>query len=732
LSVLRITFAAVSSSTIASNVVLAHLSRVLSSSTFRGADRSAAVLRFLVESAVRGDADRLKEYTVGVEALGRGASFDPRTDPIVRAEASRLRSRLERYYADEGQTDDLIIELPKGKYVPRFAARPVRSAETPMRPRWPKRRTIAWLMAGSAAMLGAFVVGAWVAKPSPASPGAPIMRLDVQLQSHGLIGSEVGTDVAVAPDGSGVVFVSTDSAGMPRLRAGRFDGSPSVDLPGTNGARGPFWSPDGRWVAFWARGQLKKVPRDGGSPVVLCDASDLLGGSWGEDGRLVMSLNSTGKLWRVPAAGGTPTPIIDLGAGGGAPHWPQILPDGKTILYTVIGAQGADRAAIEAVSLADTHRTVLVRGGTYGRFVPPHYLTYVNQGTLYAMRFDPKRMATSGSPVPIFDGVAYSSTFGYAQLSISDRGVAVYRRAPGQGQSIVAAIDSAGHATPLIDAPGRYTWPAISPDGRRLAVSTVESGQTSISIFDNLNDRAHRTVSVASAGPASAWMPDGRSLVLGGVQGLAWIPAEGGSPKMLVQTGSVSAPWSVARDGRRLAFGAMSPTTAFDIWTVPVTASSDGLRAGAPDAFLRSPFFETYPTFSPDGRWLAYTSNETGSWEIYVRAFPGNGKPVQVSRDGGRVPRWSREGRQLFFATDDRRIMVAAYQVRDGAFVSGLPRQWSPVRLADTGVLPGFDLFPDGRRAVALLPASGSDELETANHVTLMLNFLDELRRRVP
>ena len=688
----------------------------------------------LVVRPVRESRQSLEELLagVGVEALGRGASFDPRTDPIVRAEASRLRSRLERYYADEGRGDELIIELPKGKYVPRFGTRTPPAAAPSARHWWPGRRAIAWIVVGSSAALAAFAVGAWVERPAPAARVVATTRLDVQLQSTGSIGSEVGTDVAVAPDGSGVVFVSTDSLGVARLRMRRFDGSPSVDIGGTDGARGPFWSPDAHWVGFWAAGQLKKMPRDGGSPVVLCGASDLLGGSWGDDGTIVAALNSTNKLWRVPATGGTPTAIVDLGAAGGAPRWPQILPGGKAILYTALGAAGADRSMIEVVSLPSGRRTTLVKGGSFGRFVPPHYLTYVNQGTVYAVDFDPARLTVRGSPVPIIDGVSYSSTFGYAQISIGDSGLAVYRRAPARGQSIVVSLDSTGRARPLIETPGRYTWPAISPDGHRLAVSVVESGMRSISIFEGLGDRARRTASIASGNPASAWTADGRFLVSGGPGGLAWVPAAGGSAKALINTGLVSAPWSVAPDGRRLAFASMSPATAFDLWTVPVEVTSNGVRAGAPEPFLRSPFFETYPTFSPDGRWLAYASNESGSWEVYVRSFPDNGKPVRVSRDGGRVPRWSRKGHALFFATDDQRVMVAAYSIRGDAFVPGPPRQWTRVRLSDTGVLPGFDLLPDGRHIVALLPAGRDDEIETANHVTLILNFTDELRRRVP
>jgi serine/threonine-protein kinase len=723
----------------ARDAILAHLARVLASNAFGGAERSSVLLRFLVERTIDGDGERLKEYTVGAEALGRGAAFDPRTDPIVRAEASRLRARLERYYADEGRADDLIIELPKGTYVPTFAAREA-AATAPVSPppaalvsRWRSRaRPTVWFVAGSAATLSAFALGAWVARPSLPPAKVSLMRLDVQLQSTGSIGSEVGTDVVVAPDGSAVVFVSTDSAGVSRLRIRRFDGSSSVDLNGTEGARGPFWSPDERWVGFWARGQLKKTSIDGGSPVILCDAPDLLGATWSDDGSIVAAIDVTNRMVRVPAAGGTPSTAVVLDTTTVGPRWPQMLPGGKVVLYTAISSIGADRGSIEAASLATGHRTVLIKGGTFGRFVPPHYLTYVNQGTLYATRFDPLRLKTSGTPVPIIDDVAYSATFGLAQLSFSDSGVLVYRRAPSNGQSIVAMIDSADRVKPLVTAPGRYTWPALSPDGRRLAVSVVESGATSISIFDNLNDGARRTTSIGAANPTTAWTSDGRFLIVGSPAGLSWVPANGGTPTRLLVTDHVSAPWSMSPDGRQLAFGSVSPTTAFDLWTVPVEETNGAIRAGAPRVFLQSRFFETYPTFSPDGHWLAYASNESGSWEVYVRGFPNGGDAIQVSRNGGRVPRWARSGHALFYGTDDQRVMIAPYVIRAGMFVPGRPRQWTRVRLSDTGVLPDYDLAPDGRHIVALVPVGQKDDIETSNHATMVLHFVDELRRRLP
>jgi serine/threonine-protein kinase len=714
-----------------------HLERVLSSAAFRGAERSRALLRFLVDETLDGRGERLKEYTVGAEALGRGVAFDPRTDPIVRAEVSRLRSRLDRYYAStDGQSDDVVIELPKGTYVPAFSQRNADNhAIDPgdVRKTGSARRTVAWVIVGSLTTVAAFAIGAWIARPGP-SDDRPAFVLDVQLQSIGTVGSEVGTDVVIAPDGSRAVFVSTDSAGVSRLRVRRFDGSPPTDLPSTDGARGPFLSPDGRWVGFWSGGRLKKTSLDGGSPVVLCAATDLLGASWSGDGRtIIAALDATGRLFRVPADGGSPMVAVDPETPGTSALWPQLLPDGKHVLFTATTGLGADRANIEFVSLADRRRTVLIKGGTFARYVPPGYLTYVNQGTMYAVRFDVDRAALRGSPVPIVDDVAYSPTFGYAQLDIASSGVMAYRRAAGHGRMIAALLDSSGHSTPMIDTPGRYVWPAVSPDGRRLALTVTESGVSSVSIFANSNDRFRRVFSAAGLG-APAWTRDGRFVVVQAQAGagLAVIRVDGGQVTPLLAIKSIAVPWTFTPDGRRLAYYAMSPATAFDLWSVPIETRDSTLRAGTPQPILQTPSFEVYPAFSPDGRWLAYTSNESGTWEVYVRSVSGSANPVQVSRRGGRVPRWSNSGDKLFYSTDDQRLMVVSFSVTPRGVAPRQPRLWTSVRLADTGVLPSFDVSPDGNHIVALLPAARPEELPGENHVALMFDISDVLRRRVP
>ena len=224
----------------------------------------------------------------------------------------------------------------------------------------------------------------------------------------------------------------------------RLDQPSAIPLPGTDGARGPFVSPDGRWVGFWADGKLKKVSVDGGSPVILCDASDLLGASWGEGGTIIAALGAPGKLWRIPADGGVPQVAIDISPESTGARWPQILPGGQFVMYTATTGAGADRATIEVQSIRGGNRKVLVSGGAFGRYLTSGHLAYVNQGTLYAMPLDLEQLAVHGVAVPVLDDVSYSPLFGYAQIDVSQTGTLVYRRGAESGLSVVDWIDRAG------------------------------------------------------------------------------------------------------------------------------------------------------------------------------------------------------------------------------------------------------------------------------------------------
>jgi eukaryotic-like serine/threonine-protein kinase len=715
--------------------ILEQLEKVLSSPVFRRADRSSALLRFIVEETLNGQADRLKEYTLGSEALGRGDSFDPRTDPIVRAEASRLRTRLEQYYKTIGRADSLLLLLPKGNYVAQFTSRPSSdlaiAALQDAEPRGVRFSTAPWFAWVCVVAALALAAAAWTRVRPPGDNPQPLLQFEVELKSDGVLASDVGNEVVLSPAGTRVVFVSRTADGRTHLNTRRLDQPKVTRLPGTDGARGPFVSPDGRWVGFWADGKLKKTPVDGGSPVILCDATDLLGASWGVDDTIIAALAAAGKLWRIPAAGGVPEVAIDLSAEATLARWPQILPGGQFVMYTASTGAGADRATIEVQSIRGGDRKMLVRGGTFGRYLASGHLTYVNQGTLYAVPFDLAALAIDGVPAPVLDDVSYSPLFGYAQVDVAQTGTLLFRRGAESELSVVDWIDRSGKRTSLVAKPGRYGWLRLSPDGRRLALTATESGVSSILIYDVQKGETTRVTTRPGDYSGLTWLPNGDVLAFGGAAGMGWVrPDRPGEATPLMDVRTAQTPWSVEPGGRRLAYYEKNPDSGFDLWTAAITAHRDRLTLGAPELFLRTPAFEVYPSFSPDGRWIAYGSNESGAWEIYVRRFPDNGTKVRISNSGGVIPRWSLNRRELLYRTDGQRLMVAPYKAAGDSFVSDSPRPWSPQLLADTGVLPNFDLAPDGERILALVPASRSEDQQSANHVTVMLNFLEEVRRR--
>jgi hypothetical protein len=331
--------------------ILEQLERMLASDTFSGAERSRVLLRFLVEHAVANQSNRLKEYTIGSEALGRGDSFDPRTDPIVRAEASRLRNRIERYYAANGRTDEVLITLPKGSYVPQLQTRAIpAAAPAPAATAGGQDSTAGRLQRLIWFVLGAITAGAVVMllvstrgreAPTPEFGG------DVELGGAGYSpGSDVGNDVIISPDGTRIVFVALGSDHVSRLMTMRLEPGQrtAVRLPDTDGARAPFFSPEGRSVGFWADAKLKMIAIDGGQANELTDAVSFGGASWGEDGDIIAAIDGT--LRRVSLTSRTSTPVADLRKEGVVPSWPDLLPGGKHVLFSAVGSHGPDASNI--------------------------------------------------------------------------------------------------------------------------------------------------------------------------------------------------------------------------------------------------------------------------------------------------------------------------------------------------------------------------------------------------
>ena len=600
-----------------------------------------------------------------------------------------------------------------------------------------RHRLLPWIAAAVLAVVaGSLGIIAYRAT-RPAEP-KPLVRLDIDLGPGVSLGSVAGADVILSPDGTRLVYVS-----QTRLFSQRLDQSKATELTETEGGYAPFFSPDGQWVAFFAGGKLKKISVNGGAAIALCDAPNGQGGSWGEDGNIVAGLTNLGALSRIPASGGgTPTGLTELAQGEVTHRWPQILPGGKAILFTSNAASaGFDGASIEVMSLVDRRRKTLQRGGTYGRYLPSGYLIYVSRGALFAVPFDIDRLEVRGTPAPVLEGVGYSTAFGSAQFDFSRApsgpGTLVYRTGTsGGGLVTLQWLDSTGKSRPLLAKPGFYLRPRLSPDGQRLALGTTEGSSEDIWVYELQRDTMTRVTFGGAANILPLWSPDGQYILFRGELGMMfWTRSDGaGKPQPLIQKKNLESPWSFTPDGKRLAFLEYSAGTGWDLWTVPVESDGAGLRAGKPEVFLQTPADERYPSFSPDGRWLAYISDESGIYQVYVRAFPDKGGKWQISASGGTYPVWSRKGRELFFRGLDNRIMVASYTISGDAFLIDKPRLWSEKRLADYGRVGvgTYDLAPDGKRIVALMPAEGPEEQEAQNHVIFLENFSDELRRRAP
>ena len=584
----------------------------------------------------------------------------------------------------------------------------------------------------------------WVAsityRPTRPAELKPLMRLSVDLGPEAVAG--VRATVAISADGTRIVFpVRVDGR---QLLGTRLLDQPAVTpLAGTEDGEIPFFSPDGQWVAFFAGRKLKKISVTGGATVTLCDAPRGLGGSWGEDGNIIAALNLTGALSRVPASGGVPQPLTKPANGTTySQRWPQILPGGKAVIFMSSPATtDLEDANIEVESLQSSDRKVLWRGGYFGRYLPTNgsagHLIYVHQGTLFSVPFDAARLEVRGTPAPILENIAANPVAAGGQFDFSATGTFVYLNGQSPNATYpVVWMESSGKTQPLITKSDVYLTPRVSPDGRRVAVAALQGTGRNIWVYDTQRDSMTRlTFGVESQSPV--WSPDGKHIVFRTASdsgfSLNWIRADGAAEalKLLESKNDIRA-HSFSPDGRRLAYYEFTAQGNNDLWTLPLDVSDpEHPKPGKSEPFLRTPFNETMPVFSPDGRWIAYYSDESGTNEVYVRPFPGPGGKWQISTGGGRYPVWSRNGRELFYETRDNQIMVTEYTAKGGSFAASKPRSWSDKRIYNPGGVHA-DLAPDGKRFAVFPRAETTGEDKGSLHVTFLLNFFDELRRRAP
>ncbi len=572
-------------------------------------------------------------------------------------------------------------------------------------------------------------------RPEPAG----LMRFNAELGPNWVPDSGDGPGLALSPDGSRLAYVARGQGGAELIAIRPIGQASSTLLQGAENGRIPFFSPDGKWLGFFADGKMKKIPVQGGPVTTLCDAPGPRGAWWGQDGFIVASLSFTKGLFRVPQGGGVPEAITDPAANGEVTHrWPQVLPGGQAVLFTGHAVSANyDEANIEVVSLKSGKVKTVLQGGYYGRYVPTGHLLYVKESTLYAVPFDLTRLEVRGASVALLDDVAGNRGNGAGAFDALN-GMLLYLSTGAPPNSRIVWIDRDTQLEPIAVPAGRYSAPRVSADGRRVAfLSKQGGGGDDIEVYD-LESQAITRLTFTHNVRNPVWTPDGKHIVFTAESArslaIRWIRADGAAePRTLIEDKNELLPYSFSPDGT-LAFTWITLNGGYDIWTLPLDMSApDNPKAGAPQPFLQTRFNEMTPAFSPDGRWIAYRSEEPDASGVYVRPFrpraEADSAKWQIST-GGAFPAWSRTGSELFFLNDGQ-VMAADINAAGDSFTVSRPRPWSsrklPERRGACCVQSYMDLAPGGDRFVTTVLEPGNSPSWPSEAVVL-LNFFDELR----
>jgi serine/threonine-protein kinase len=640
-----------------------------------------------------------------------------------------LRRCMEKNPKERWQAaGDLRIEINNALAAP---AEPTRESAPVARLDWIWKAVAAVAIAASAAAL-------WPPWRTT-SPPAPL-RLSAELGADvSLATGGNSAALALSPDGNTLAFAGVKE-GIPRIYIRSLGQLQATPLPETAGAKDPFFSPDGQWLAFFATGKLKKIAVSGGAAVTLADAVNGYGGSWGDDGNIAFTPNRvvTRGVQRVSSAGGKVEPLTKMGEGENTHRWPQVLPGAKAVIYMTSGITGSyEDANIVVQPIPSGPSKVLIRGGYYPQYVASGHLVYIHDATLYAAPFDLSHLEVIGQSVPVVKGIRSSPQEGVAQLAFSQTGALAYLAGDSGGSdNSLVWMSHDGRTAPLLPMPSNWSNPQFSPDGRRLAVDIL-SGNIGLWIYEWARDALTRLTLDPSDNQDPVWTPDGKRIVFAsnrakGRSNLYWQRADGtGEIQRLTESPNSHIPFSFHPSGKYLAF-TETTSSIQDVMILPIEGDeTSGWKPGKPSVFLNTPANETTPVFSPDGRWIAYRSDESGRAEVYVRPFPGLGGKWQISTAGGGEAAWSRTRHELLYRTFDNRVMVVSYTVDGDSFKADKPRLWTERAIVQQPRGPrDFDLHPDGERIAAGVPSAQPDE--KLDKVTFIFNFFDELRRIAP
>jgi eukaryotic-like serine/threonine-protein kinase len=598
---------------------------------------------------------------------------------------------------------------------------------TPTRPltttatRFIDRRTL-WMAVVVASVITGAVI--WNVRPSPLPASQAITRLAVPVSSDQRPATLRG--LAWSPDGRHLAYVSDQ---VFRLCVRAMDGSDTRVLPGTDEAIFPFFSPDGKWIGFFANGKLKRVPVEGGAVVVVFDLSSVGGnyggaGAWRADDTIFFA-DGRG-IWRISAAGGSPSRVttVDRSKGETDHKHPLLLPDGQTLLYTLRYGPGWDEHQIVAQRLDSGERHIVVKGAATARYAPTGHLIYTRAGVMMAVRVDASRLEVSGSPIRLEETIREGLPNADYDVA-ADGSLAYVHQDPAAYDRLPVLVDRNGRAQPLPGvAPARYNSPRFSPDGRQLALE-ITAGISDLWIYDFARSSLTRLTTEGSSN-FPVWTRDGKRIAYlatrSGSRNLFWKSVDGpATEERLTSSEEVQFPWSWSPDGTTLAFNQTGKGTGNDIWMLPLV----GDRVAHP--FLREPFIEYEPRFSPTGPWLAFVSNRSGRPEIYVQSYPEPSRRWQISTDGGEDPVWAGDGRELFYRSGDRVMSVAFSGV--STFKASTPRLLFAGDYARGQPPVDYDVHPDGQRFLMLQPSLSEPPV---THINVVLNWFEELKRRLP
>ncbi len=618
-------------------------------------------------------------------------------------------------------------------------AQPVADAESSRVATRTWRRFLPWALAAALAL--ALLLTLFALRQASNSPSLKPVQLSLWIPPDQQLDTIDGPAMAISPDGSRVAYVTRDpGAIVGKLYVREMDNNAAVLLVGAGDASDPFFSPDSQWIGFFGEGKLKKVSIRGGAAIALADVTGYRGGAWSEDGTIVFPRQFTTPLFRIPSTGGDPEAIthLDTARSDLTHRWPQFLPGGKTVLFTSASDNNFfEHARVEAAPLDKGAAKVLVENAYFGRYLPGGYLSYVSQGTVFVAPFDAKELKITGTAIPILQGVDTDISSGSVQMSVSRIGTVVYLAGGTLNQNVnIVEMDRNGKASLTIDDHPDATSPAFSPDGKRLV---FRSGN---GIW--VRDIARGTTSPLAPGAPGAmypiWSPDGewityghpRAVKKGTGQGIYRKRSDGtGEEQALTPDNILNAfPSSWSPDGKTLAFSQLSDKdgSCCELWTL---ALDENGRPEPPRPFLEqgSNGRATQPQISPDGRWMAYFSWESGVPQIYVVPFSGTGGKWQISTDGGTEPRWSKTGHQLFYVATGSTLVAVPYSVDKDSFQPGKPEVVYSGRFEMRAPFTSYDVAPDGQHFVVFQFAGG--RAAPTSVPTVVLNWMDEVRRQV-